>query len=62
MTKMRIFKGEFEGEMLYKGVVVKFWAIRSDFGLEATFEQPTFDGEFTDLELFQALEAMVYGH
>lgn len=62
MNKLRILKGEFEGEMLYKGSKVKFWAIRSDFGLEASFEQESFDGEFTDMELFRALEDLVYGN
>lgn len=61
MNKIRIFKGEFEGEMLYKGVKVQFWAIRSEFGLQASFEQPI-GVEFDDYDLFKALEAITYGN
>lgn len=63
MTKMRIFKGEFEGEMLFNDrFIVKFWAIRSDFGLQATFEQPEDKPQISDMELFKALEAIIDGN
>jgi len=61
MNKMRILSGEFHGEMLYDGVVVQFWAIRNDYGLQASFEVPM-GVTYSDHDLFRALEALVYGH
>lgn len=62
MNKIRIFNGEFDGEMLYKGVKVRFWAVRTERGLQATFEEPDGAENFTMIEMFQALEAIVYGN
>lgn len=61
MTKIRIYRGEFEGEMLYKGVRVYFWALRTDRGLQASFELPPGADPIPDMELFKALEAIIYG-
>lgn len=61
MNKMRIISGEFEGEMLHDGVVVRFWAIRNEFGLQASFETPM-GVDIADIDLFRTLEALVYGH
>ena len=63
MNKLRIQKGEFEGELLYKGHVYPFAAIRSHLGLSVSFdtsENPSGDLP-TDYELFKALEGMIYG-
>ena len=61
--KMRIMKGEFEGEMLYQGKVIPFAAIRSEFGLSVSFD--TSEHQFanlpSDYDLFKALEEIVYG-
>lgn len=60
-TKMRIFKGEFEGELLYMGIKYPFSAIRSEFGLSASFDTSAVLAPPTDYQLFKALEAIVYG-
>jgi hypothetical protein len=62
MNKIRIFSGEFEGEMLYKGTKVQFWALRNERGLQASFEQSPVAVQYPDLELLQALEDIVYGN
>lgn len=63
MNRMRIFKGEFEGELLYQGKVIPFSAIRSEFGLSVSFD--TSENQYvnlpSDYELFNALEEIVYG-
>jgi hypothetical protein len=62
MTKIRIFDGEFSGEMLFNGrFIVKFWALRNERGLQASFEQPEGKPSISDMELFKALEAIVNG-
>lgn len=63
VNKMRIIKGEFEGELLYQGKVISFSAIRSEFGLSVSFD--TSENQYvnlpSDYELFNALEEIVYG-
>ena len=63
ISKMRIIKGEFEGELLYQGKVIPFAAIRSEFGLSVSFD--TSENPYVNLppdhELFKALEEIVYG-
>ena len=61
MNKIRIQKGEFEGELLYKGNVYPFSAIRSHLGLSASFDTSESMTPPTDYELFKALEELVYG-
>ena len=61
ISKMRIIKGEFEGQMLHDGVVIGFWAIRNDLGLSASFEQTQSGKLYSELELFKTLEEIVYG-
>lgn len=61
MNKMRIFKGEFEGEILHEGVVIEFAAIRNELGLSASFVQNQTGKLFSELELFSTLEREVYG-
>lgn len=61
MIKMRIQKGEFEGELLYKGEVYPFAAIRSHLGLSASFDTSESITPPSDYELFKALEEIVYG-
>lgn len=61
MNKLRIQKGEFEGELLYKGHVYPFAAIRSHLGLSASFDTSESAEPPTDYELFKALEEIIYG-
>lgn len=63
ICKMRIFKGEFEGELLYQGKVIPFAAIRNELGLSVSFD--TSENQYvnlpSDYELFKALEELIYG-
>ena len=61
MNKMRIHKGEFEGELLYQGNVYPFAAIKSNLGLSASFDTSDNPTPPPDYELFKALEEIVYG-
>lgn len=61
MNRMRILKGEFEGQILHEGVVIEFAAIRNDLGLSASFVQNQTGLLFPEIELFATLEREVYG-
>lgn len=59
MTKIRILSGEFDGEMLYAGEKIRFWALKNELGLSASFEQPEDGRQFRDIELLAALDAVL---
>lgn len=61
MTKFRILKGEFEGQIIVQNHVVDFWAIRNTQGLSASFDKRDAQ-DLPDYECFKALEDIVYGN
>ena len=61
MNKIRIFKGEFEGQIIVQNHVVDFWAIRNELGLSASFDRREAT-DITEKDCFKVLEDIVYGN
>ena len=61
MNKIRILRGEFEGQLMVNNQIVDFWAVRSEQGLSASFDKRDAQ-DLPDYECFKALEAVVYGY
>lgn len=59
-ARMRILEGEFQGELLFEGIIYPFSAIRNELGLSAAFDTSHVLEPPSDIDLFKALEEIVY--